>query len=98
VGRVGCTVAWACFDRRAALLHGPGPVIPFTLIRMLFNYFQMTPNLKIQNLAFLVPKNFQTWQRGRFETDEQLSISAQLEIPTGFYVIKFGTNSNLNLR
>jgi hypothetical protein len=43
------------------------------------------------------PKNFQTWQSGRFKTDEQLSPLAQLQTPTGFNVINFGTNSHLNL-
>jgi hypothetical protein len=28
---VGRTVAWACFTRRALLLHGLGPITPFNV-------------------------------------------------------------------
>jgi hypothetical protein len=51
----------------------------------------MTPNLKIQNLAFLMSKNFQTWQEARCKPTEQLSLLAKLQIPKGFHVINFGT-------
>jgi hypothetical protein len=42
-------------------------------------------------------KTFQAWQQARFEPAEQLSPFALLQIPTGFYVINFGTLSNLKL-
>jgi hypothetical protein len=42
-------------------------------------------------------KKIQILQRGRYETIEQLSPLSQLQMPTVFQVINFGTNSNLNL-
>jgi hypothetical protein len=53
--------------------------------------------VKYEKNTSMGPKNFQTWQSGRFKTDEQLSPLAQLQTPTGFNVINFGTNSHLNL-
>jgi hypothetical protein len=65
----------------------------------LFNDLALFPNdsnLKIHNLAFLMSKNLKNWQKGRFEIDEHLSPLSQLENPTGFHAINFGTKINLN--
>jgi hypothetical protein len=62
-----------------------------------FLIFQMTPNLKIQNLAILISKTIETSHEARLEHAEQLSPLVELQIPIGSHVIKFGTNVNLNL-
>jgi hypothetical protein len=62
-----------------------------------FLIFQMTPNLKIQNLAILISKTIETSHVARLEHAEQLSPLVKLQIPIGSHVIKFGTNFNLNL-
>jgi hypothetical protein len=56
------------------------------------NSFQ---SLKLKTNTFHWLKNNQTLQGARLEHTEQLSQLAQLQIPIGLHVIKFGTNSNL---
>jgi hypothetical protein len=63
----------------------------------LFLYFISSQTLKFKIEAFTVPKNIQILYEARFEHCKQLSPLAELQIPTGSYVIKFGTDSNLNL-
>jgi hypothetical protein len=61
------------------------------------NYSNFAPILKYKMMTILISKNGQTWHGARVDFSEQLLPMGPLPIPNRIPVIKFGTNSTLNL-
>jgi hypothetical protein len=91
--RSQCRWRGRCFEIRLVTvdLGWPNPSA------MVFPVFENCSNLQIQIYCFPRLKNGQTFHETRFEHGEQLSPLAKHQIPTASHVIKFGTDSNLNL-
>jgi hypothetical protein len=68
-------------------------VYPFPLFTGFSKSSNQIKHVKYENGIFQ-GLNF---AKGRFDDNEQLWSLVKLQNPTGFHVIKFGTNSNLNL-
>jgi hypothetical protein len=61
------------------------------------NYSNFAPILKYKTKTILMPINVPTWHAARVDYSEQLLPLGPLPIPNRILVIKFGTNSTLNI-
>jgi hypothetical protein len=61
------------------------------------NYSNFAPILKYKTKTILMSINVQSWHGARVNYSEQLLPLGPLPIPNRIPVIKFGTNSTLNL-
>jgi hypothetical protein len=90
-GRTGSSIGWNGYEPFGLLPSEPRPTFQF------LPNFNLAPTLKFKNTAFPRSKSTQTLYDARHENFKQLYLLTELQIPTGYHVINFGSNSNLNI-
>jgi hypothetical protein len=90
-GARGSSIGWNGYEPFGLLPSEPRPTFQF------LPNFNLAPTLKFKNTAFPRSKSTQTLYDARHENFKQLYLLTELQIPTGYHVINFGSNSNLNI-